>query len=400
MTSYVDYDNKNTRVASHAKYVLSLGMLVLDFCVVVDMFPQKDSKQTALKQQVGGGGNAANTAVQLSRLGIHVRLISKVGNDSNGKILMDELQKENINTLGIEIETVNKDNSNKKENNKEEEKNNCMGKKTVTSFVLVANDTRTIISMPYEQRVSDVSKEFLLKNISLFDDVSLLHLDGRHLETATMAVEIAIEKNIEIFVEAELRSKALMKIHGKGLKTILREATYIISNKHYALELHGKPSVNNTSDKYCSNTLGLNKIEQSLLRMLDIYSKCKYLIVTLGDQGCICVGKLTGNAVPKVENMKHKNVYVMYHVDAYHLNPTENPIVDTTGAGDAFIGGFIEGIINKYGIETTLKRASFIGAMNCLKGYGARYNMQHKNEMERSFSKINSILCRRKQFAL
>ena len=43
-------------------------MLVLDYVVVVDNFPKQDTKQTALKQQLGGGGNAANTTVQLSEL--------------------------------------------------------------------------------------------------------------------------------------------------------------------------------------------------------------------------------------------------------------------------------------------------------------------------------------------
>ena len=207
-------------------YVLSLGMLVLDYVVVVDNFPKQDTKQTAVKQQLGGGGNAANTAVQLSRLGIKSRLISKVGNDLNGKILIDELKSEQVNIDGVEVEKIIID-----------EGNNA--KKTITSFVMVAKDTRTIISMPYEQRISDISEQFVFNHLSLFNDVSLLHLDGRHLDAAYAAVKIALEKKINILVEAELRSKALMKIHGEGLRRLLNHATYIVSNKHYPLELHG-----------------------------------------------------------------------------------------------------------------------------------------------------------------
>ena len=66
-------------MSSHDKHVLCLGMLVMDYCVVVDEFPVQDTKQTASAQRVGGGGNAANTAVQLSKLGVKSSLISKVG---------------------------------------------------------------------------------------------------------------------------------------------------------------------------------------------------------------------------------------------------------------------------------------------------------------------------------
>ena len=371
------HNNNNGKQHDNNCYVLSLGMLVLDYVVVVDNFPKQDTKQTALKQQLGGGGNAANTAVQLSRLGIKSRLISKVGNDLNGKILMDELKSEQVNIDGVEVEKITID-----------EENNTK-KKTVTSFVMVANDTRTIISMPYEQRISDVSEQFLFNHLSLFNDVSLLHCDGRHLDAAFFAAKIAVEKKINILVEAELRSKALMKIHGEGLRRLLNHATYIVSNKHYPLELHGNNTNNNNNDKWNNNNnSNLNKMEISLLRMLDHYPKCKYLIITLGEEGCIAVKKIK------------ENVYDMYHVDAYNLDTNINPIVDTTGAGDAFIGGFIEGIVHSYPIEMTLKRASFIGAMNCLKGYGARYNMQNKNMMDQSSAKINTITCKKRTIVL
>ena len=111
-------NNNNGKQHDNNYYVLSLGMLILDYVVVVDNFPKQDTKQTALKQQLGGGGNAANTAVQLSRLGIKSRLISKVGNDLNGKILMDELKSEQVNIDGVEVEkiTIDEENNTKKKN--------------------------------------------------------------------------------------------------------------------------------------------------------------------------------------------------------------------------------------------------------------------------------------------
>eukprot|EP00944_MAST-04C_sp_MAST-4C-sp1_P003226 g3226.t1 len=354
---------KRNRMSSEDKHVLCLGMLVMDYCVVVDEFPVQDTKQTASAQRVSGGGNAANTAVQLSKLGVKCSLISKVGQDSNGKMLIGELERELVSVEGVEIGVEGLRN-------------------TVTSFVLVAKDTRTIISMPYEQRVTDVSIQFLKTKMNLFDNISMLYLDGRHLAAAAAAVDFACEKKIDILVEAELRSKALMKIHGSGLRRLLNQATYIISNKSYAQELYGSiPS----SDKYCNKELGLTQIEVSLLRMLDQYPKCKYLIATLGDNGSIAVSKVGSNKIADTAS------YKIYTVDAYSLDHKVDPIIDTTGAGDAFVGGFIEGILNGYSIPVTLQRASFVGAMNCLNGYGARYSMVNKAALNGALSKIHSI---------
>ena len=355
-------------MSSHDKHVLCLGMLVMDYCVVVDEFPVQDTKQTASAQRVGGGGNAANTAVQLSKLGVKSSLISKVGQDSNGNMLVDELEKDLVSVDGVEIG--------------EEGFRN-----TVTSFVLVAKDTRTIISMPYEQRVTDVSINFLKNKMHLFDNVSMLYLDGRHVAAAAVAVDFAFEKGIDILVEAELRSKALMKIHGSGLRRLLNKATYIISNKSYAQELYGSIQA---FDKYSNEQLGLNKIEVSLLRMLDQYPKCKYLIATLGDNGSIAVSKVGSDKTADTTS------YKIYTVDAYSFDHTVNPIVDTTGAGDAFVGGFIEGILNGYSIPSTLQRASFVGAMNCLNGYGARYSMVDKAALNAALPQIHNIKWREK----
>ena len=58
-SSLQNHNNNNGKQHDNNCYVLSLGMLVLDYVVVVDNFPKQDTKQTALKQQLGGGGNAA-----------------------------------------------------------------------------------------------------------------------------------------------------------------------------------------------------------------------------------------------------------------------------------------------------------------------------------------------------
>src|SRR5262249_14493967 len=54
------------------------------------------------------------------------------------------------------------------------------------------------------------------------------------------------------------------------------------------------------------------------------------------------------------------------HVPAFSIKA-----VDTTGAGDAFHGGFIYGLLNEYSIERTLRFAHAVAARKCQR-LGAR----------------------------
>lgn len=69
-----------------------------------DKIPVKD-------QEISVGGNAANNAVGVSRLGINSAIVLTVGEDSIAGQIVDTLQKEKINTNFISKETNGKSNS-------------------------------------------------------------------------------------------------------------------------------------------------------------------------------------------------------------------------------------------------------------------------------------------------
>ena len=67
-------------------------------------------------------------------------------------------------------------------------------------------------------------------------------------------------------------------------------------------------------------------------------------VVTLGEHGCVARWE--------------KGIF------AFPAFPID--VVDTTGAGDAFHGGFIYGVLQDWPVEETIRFASAIGALNCL----------------------------------
>ena len=54
---------------------------------------------------------------------------------------------------------------------------------------------------------------------------------------------------------------------------------------------------------------------------------------------------------------------------------------DTTGAGDAFHGGFLYGLLTGEDIETSLKLANAVAALKC-RALGARTALPTKAELE------------------
>ena len=90
--------------------------------------------------------------------------------------------------------------------------------------------------------------------------------------------------------------------------------------------------------------------------------------------GCALVGMTIGAAGA-----------VVYHEGSFIESPgfrAPNGCRDTTGAGDAFHGGFLYGFLNGHDIEPSLKFGNAVAAMKC-SALGARTALPTRSELER-----------------
>lgn len=78
--------------------ILVTGLTTLDLIFKVDTLPNKGEKYQATAGVLSGGGNAGNAAVAVARLGGEVSIFSVVGQDEVASLIIDGLQKENVNT--------------------------------------------------------------------------------------------------------------------------------------------------------------------------------------------------------------------------------------------------------------------------------------------------------------
>lgn len=317
--------------------VLGLGMSGVDILATVDGYPMPDEKVRTTSVSVLGGGNTANALTAARRLGIPCSLVSKVGDDMYGRAAIQELQEDGIDTRLVAAKN---------------------GVNTSFTYVIVdtKNGTRTCIST--------ASNEDLLVteiNEAMLDDVSLVVLDGRHTLAALQLAKYAKKRGIPILLDVE-RDRPY-------IRDLLPYADYIVTNSVY-------PFV------FSPDAMGKVDAMQMLLEACD----AQFVITTLGAAGSLMVqrenNREKGTGLDMLVRSKvvksHRNSRI-YEVIECPAWPVEK-IVDTTGAGDAFIGGVIYGTAAKLSHERMLCLASRVAAAK-LCGIGSRTALPRREEL-------------------
>ena len=85
-----------------------LGIFVADISFSANKLPTSGETILGDSYNIGPGGKGCNQAIAISRLGGKVNFISKLGNDEYGKLAMNKLNKDNIDTSNIIISDEHK----------------------------------------------------------------------------------------------------------------------------------------------------------------------------------------------------------------------------------------------------------------------------------------------------
>ncbi|KAL8224994.1 hypothetical protein R6Q57_017551 [Mikania cordata] len=324
--------------------VLGFGGVGVDLLATVDKFPNPDDKIRSTSLKVQGGGNAGNALTCAARLGLNARLISKVANDAQGRGILEELKADGVDVSFFVVS---------KEGN------------SPFTYVIVDNQTktRTCIHTPGSPPMipDDISKSTFL---AALDGVKLVYFDVRLPETALLFAQEANQRKIPILVDAERPRE--------GLDDLLNLSDYVVCSAKFPQTWTGAPSV-----------------PSALVSMLLRLPKVRFVIVTLGADGCIMLQRSmedsvqaeeidaddlleklkcqseSSTAVPScissdVTSLRAKGVGSV--CGKLFLGTAEKipqpELVDTTGAGDAFIGAVLYGICTKQPPEQMLPFAA------------------------------------------
>jgi len=83
--------------------VVCIGIATLDAIALVDRLPDAGDRMPAREARLAGGGVAATAAVTLARLGIPVAFVGRVGDDEPGRMVVDGLAREGVDTKGLRV---------------------------------------------------------------------------------------------------------------------------------------------------------------------------------------------------------------------------------------------------------------------------------------------------------
>ncbi|XP_006355416.1 LOW QUALITY PROTEIN: ribokinase-like [Solanum tuberosum] len=341
--------------------VLGCGMAAVDFLVAVDSYPNPDDKIRSTSFQVQGGGNAGNALTCAARLGLSPRIISKVADDSQGKAILEELEADGVDTSFMVVSE---------------------GGHSTFSYVIVDSQakTRTCIYTPgYPPMIpEDLSKSNLS---SALDDVRFVYFDGVLQETELLSALVvareAHRRNIPIVIDAERKRERV--------DDLLNLATYVVCSARFPQVWTEAPS-----------------IPAALVSVLLKLPNIKFVIVTLGEDGCMMLERAEAEDLQSEEidvDELFKKMKQSIDTDATSATSISSDIaklhakgigtvsgklllgtaekippselVDTTGAGDAFIGAVLYALCANMPPERMLPFASQVAAIGC-RALGAR----------------------------
>lgn len=278
--------------------ILVIGSANQDINLRVVRFPSPGETVIALDRWSVLGGKGANQAMAAARLGADVALIARVGRDYAGNVMMSSLQDAGINIEGVETDP---------------------DRPTGTADILVdAAGENTIVADPGANRGLDTAQ--IDRHESLFQQAEICVLQCEiPLETVAYAVRMGKKHHVRIL----LNPSPAVPLDSRTLSGI----EYLVPNEHELVRLHaGKEPADGAWTPERLRQLA----ERSVL------DGAENVLVTLGAEGCILIhaGGMRRYPARKVES------------------------VDTTGAGDTFLGAFAAALTARMEVDRAIRYAA------------------------------------------
>lgn len=264
------------------------------------------------------GGKGANQAVAASRLGGEVSMVGRVGNDRNGKILLENLEKNGVQIDGVFLDA-----------------------ETQTGMADILVDAQTgkytcYVVLGGNDRITAQQVESALNRTNY--DMVLMQLE-MPLETVYRTYELASQKGVPVFLDAG----PAMKIDLERLKGI-----FVLSPNEAETEaLTGVlPDSLNTAEKAAE--------------ILYQHAMPQYVLLKLGSRGALLYDGKDAEWIPCFNELK---------------------AVDSTAAGDTFGAAFAVRHCMGYGVREAVRYAHAAAGI-CVSRRGAQASIPDFYEVE------------------
>ncbi|MEH7501600.1 ribokinase [Neobacillus drentensis] len=302
--------------------VVVVGSYVVDLMSRTPHLPKPGETVLGGPFQMGPGGKGGNQATAAARSGSEVTFLTKLGDDVFGREALKHFTKENVNIEYIKVDPDQATGAALIE----------VDEKGENSIVVALGACGTI------SEAEVVEAEEKIKEA----DIVLLQLETS-IEAIVTTVKLARKHGVPIILNPAP--------YQEFPREILKNVDYITPNETEAFELTGIEVIDE----------GTALTAAQMIHDLGVDS----VIITLGSKGAFLYsGGDNGELIPS------------FTVEA----------VDTTGAGDAFNGGFAHAISDGYSLKVAMKFANAVAALSVTK-IGTAPAMPFKNEVEALLAK-------------
>ena len=276
------------------------------------------------------GGSAANTIYGLGMLGIGAGFAGIIGDDAEGRILLDDFKKVGVDTSRIKIKL-----------------------KARTGSVLALSDGRGKRSL-YVLPGANNSLSINALDLSYINGANILHLSS-FADDRQFKLSLELVAKLDDSVRLSFAPGALYAVKGlKELAPILRRTYILFINQDEIKQLTGEDIIKGAAK--C------------------LEAGCRGVAVTLGK------GARIKNTTASGYIRDTKNEYIIEPQDT-------GARTDTTGAGDAFAAGFLYGLVNNKGLGEC-GRLGDITARFCITKIGAREGLPTLKELSRRYRQL------------
>ena len=278
-----------------------LGIFVADISFLGNKIPVTGETILGDSYNIGPGGKGCNQAIAISRLGGEVNFITKLGNDDYGKLAINKLKKDNIDT----------------------------------SNIIISNTHQTGVAGIHVDRNTGKNSITVVRGAPA-------SLTIKEIDTNTIKKSKIFLTQLEIPKEVTLHCLKIAKEN--GLINILNPAPASELSKDF-FDLVDYFTPNETEAEFYTGIKinDENDAKENAKKLINM--GIKKVIITLGEKG------------------------LFYSDGKEEIYMKANPVktIDTTGAGDAFNGGFSYALLKGKKIKECLEIANKVAGLSTTK---------------------------------
>ena len=297
------------------------GIFVADICFFADSIPVAGQTILGDKYIIGPGGKGSNQAIAAARAGGEVSFISKVGSDNYADLAISLYKDTGINYDGLEIEE---------------------NESTGSAGILINRKTGENAINVVPGAAGTIGKNLIDKNLSIIKDSTIF------------LTQLETPKDVTLYALKEAKSQNCITILNPAPSSEIPDDyfqffDFFTPNETEASFYFNKPVKNEDDCKVAGNFF----LEKGV----------KNILITLGEKGCY-----------------FKNNDEEFLMPAFKLN---KPVVDTTGAGDAFNGALSVALSQNKTYKQSIEFANLVAGISVTRE-GAANSMPTKKEIEES----------------